>query len=45
MSQSIISYIISFTNLPESGVKNTLQLLEEDCTVPFISRYQYKPAN
>ncbi|WMI69201.1 Tex family protein [Mangrovimonas sp. YM274] len=40
MSQSIISYIISFTNLPESGVKNTLQLLEEDCTVPFISRYR-----
>ncbi|WP_053990431.1 Tex family protein [Mangrovimonas sp. TPBH4] len=40
MSQSIISYIISYTNLPESGVKNTLQLLEEDCTVPFISRYR-----
>ncbi len=27
-------------NLPERGVDNTLQLLEEGCTIPFISRYR-----
>ncbi|WP_159022282.1 Tex family protein [Formosa sp. L2A11] len=37
---SILQYIISQTNLPETGVKNTLKLLEEDCTIPFISRYR-----
>ena len=26
--------------LPERGVDNTIQLLEENCTVPFISRYR-----
>ena len=26
--------------LPEHGVDNTIQLLEENCTVPFISRYR-----
>lgn len=26
--------------LPERGVANTLQLLEEGCTIPFISRYR-----
>ena len=26
--------------LPEQGVDNTIQLLEENCTVPFISRYR-----
>ena len=36
----IIKYITAQTQLPESGVKNTLQLLNEDCTIPFISRYR-----
>lgn len=27
-------------SLPERGVENTLELLEENCTVPFISRYR-----
>ena len=36
----ILQYIISNTHLPENGVKNTLQLLNEDCTIPFISRYR-----
>ena len=35
-----LKYIISRTNLPESSVKNTIKLLNEDCTVPFISRYR-----
>lgn len=33
----IISQALS---LPERGVKNTIELLEESCTVPFISRYR-----
>lgn len=36
----LLSYIIQQTQLPESGIKNTVQLLEEDCTIPFISRYR-----
>jgi len=27
-------------HLPEQGVENTLKLLEEGCTIPFISRYR-----
>ncbi|QDO93310.1 RNA-binding transcriptional accessory protein [Formosa sediminum] len=37
---SILQYIIAQTQLPETGVKNTLKLLQEDCTIPFISRYR-----
>lgn len=36
----LVSYIISNTNLPEQSVKNTVELLNEDCTIPFISRYR-----
>ncbi|TXE08700.1 RNA-binding transcriptional accessory protein [Gelidibacter salicanalis] len=36
----LISYIIAQTKLPESSVKNTVELLNEDATVPFISRYR-----
>lgn len=38
MSQ--VQYIISRTHLPEVSVKNTIALLNEDCTIPFISRYR-----
>ena len=27
-------------HLPEHGVENTLKLLDEGCTIPFISRYR-----
>lgn len=37
---SLISYIISQTKLPERSVKNTVELLNEDATIPFISRYR-----
>lgn len=37
---SLISYIISQTKLPELSVKNTVELLNEDATIPFISRYR-----
>ncbi|TYA52374.1 Tex family protein [Formosa maritima] len=36
----LLKYIISQTQLPESSVKNTVELLNEDCTIPFISRYR-----
>ncbi|MBA6152089.1 Tex family protein [Gelidibacter maritimus] len=36
----LIPYIISQTKLPESSVKNTVELLNEDATIPFISRYR-----
>ena len=36
----MIHYIISQTRLPENSVKNTIAMLNEDCTIPFISRYR-----
>ncbi|MGB3776369.1 MAG: Tex-like N-terminal domain-containing protein, partial [Leeuwenhoekiella sp.] len=37
---NILAFITQQTSLPDAGVKNTLQLLAEDCTIPFISRYR-----
>jgi uncharacterized protein len=37
---NILSFIKSQTNLPLKGIENTVQLLNEDCTIPFISRYR-----
>ncbi|SDX60524.1 uncharacterized protein SAMN05444411_10733 [Lutibacter oricola] len=34
------NFIQSKTNLPSKGIENTIQLLNEDCTIPFISRYR-----
>ncbi len=39
MSQ-IVQYIQSQTKLPISGIQNTIELLNQDCTIPFISRYR-----
>ncbi len=36
----VLSYIIENTQLPEASVKNTIELLNEACTIPFISRYR-----
>ncbi|MCF6348485.1 MAG: RNA-binding transcriptional accessory protein [Flavobacteriaceae bacterium] len=36
----LIRFITSHTNLPEKGIQNTVQLLNQDCTIPFISRYR-----
>ena len=36
----LISYILKHTQLPEKGIANTIELLNQDCTVPFISRYR-----
>ncbi|NQY06082.1 MAG: RNA-binding transcriptional accessory protein [Flavobacteriaceae bacterium] len=35
-----LRFIIQLTQLPEKGVANTVKLLEEDATIPFISRYR-----
>lgn len=37
---NILSYVSGLTNLPEKSITNTLKLLGEDSTVPFIARYR-----
>uniref|UniRef100_UPI003562E576 Tex-like N-terminal domain-containing protein n=1 Tax=Lutibacter sp. TaxID=1925666 RepID=UPI003562E576 len=36
----LFNFIQSKTNLPSKGIENTIKLLNEDCTIPFISRYR-----
>ena len=36
----LIPYIVQHTQLSEKNVENTVALLNEDCTIPFISRYR-----
>lgn len=40
MSEEIIARIAKELNITVAQVKNTLSLLEEGCTVPFIARYR-----
>ncbi|MEZ4854352.1 Tex family protein [Flavobacterium sp.] len=35
-----IQFIQTATQFPTKGIENTVQLLNEDCTIPFISRYR-----
>ncbi|REC79888.1 RNA-binding transcriptional accessory protein [Chryseobacterium elymi] len=35
-----VTFIQQQLNIPEKSINNTLQLLAEDCTIPFISRYR-----
>ncbi|SEP91872.1 Tex family protein [Flavobacterium urocaniciphilum] len=37
---TIIQFIQNQTNIAVKSIENTLQLLNEDCTIPFISRYR-----
>lgn len=37
---ALTKFIITKTQLAEQSVKNTIALLNEDCTIPFISRYR-----
>ncbi|MGB3143778.1 MAG: Tex family protein [Maribacter sp.] len=37
---NLVTYILNHTQLPEKGIQNTVELLNEDCTIPFISRYR-----
>ena len=36
----LITYILKHTQLPEKSIQNTVELLNQDCTIPFISRYR-----
>ncbi|WP_423996996.1 Tex family protein [Maribacter sp. IgM3_T14_3] len=36
----LLPYILKYTQLPEKGIQNTIELLNQDCTIPFISRYR-----
>jgi len=36
----LIQHITQVSNLPKKGIENTIKLLKEDCTIPFISRYR-----
>ena len=36
----LLQFITSKTQLPEKGIINTVELLNEECTIPFISRYR-----
>lgn len=36
----LIRYILQNTQISETSITNTIQLLNEDCTIPFISRYR-----
>ncbi|QCX01440.1 RNA-binding transcriptional accessory protein [Aggregatimonas sangjinii] len=36
----LIPYITKHTQLPEKSIQHTVELLDQDCTVPFISRYR-----
>jgi uncharacterized protein len=37
---NLIPFLLKHTQLPEKSIQNTVALLNEDCTVPFISRYR-----
>ncbi len=37
---TLTQYILQYTQLPLKSIENTLALLDEDCTIPFISRYR-----
>ena len=36
----MLHHILKITNFTEASIKNTLALLAEDCTIPFIARYR-----
>lgn len=36
----LLSYISSQTSYSEKSIQNTIELLNEDCTIPFIARYR-----
>lgn len=40
MKMTNIQFIQNATQLPVKGIENTIALLNEDCTIPFISRYR-----
>ena len=37
---ALLKFVQTKTQIQESGLKNTIQLLNDDCTIPFIARYR-----
>lgn len=37
---SLITFLTKHTKLSEKSIQNTVELLNEDCTIPFIARYR-----
>ncbi|NHF60599.1 RNA-binding transcriptional accessory protein [Flavobacteriaceae bacterium TP-CH-4] len=37
---NLLQYIKAHTQLPLKGIQNTITLLNQDCTIPFIARYR-----
>ena len=37
---TLLSYLQSQLSLPEKSILKTIELLNEDCTIPFIARYR-----
>ena len=38
--QSLIHYIASKTSISNKSIESTIHLINQDCTIPFISRYR-----
>ncbi|MEF3078403.1 Tex family protein [Winogradskyella poriferorum] len=38
--EHLVNFVCGKTQLSSSSIKNTIKLLNEDCTIPFISRYR-----
>ncbi len=36
----LLNFITSKTQFPQKSISNTIELFNEDCTIPFISRYR-----
>ncbi|QXP73337.1 RNA-binding transcriptional accessory protein [Tenacibaculum sp. AHE15PA] len=36
----LLNYIISHTTISQKSIQSTIELLNEDCTIPFIARYR-----
>ncbi|WP_047246567.1 Tex family protein [Maribacter thermophilus] len=37
---TLVKYVVQRTELAEKNIQNTIELLDQDCTVPFIARYR-----
>ena len=40
LGMRLLDYILGKTSLPFKGIEHTVQLLNDDCTIPFIARYR-----
>ncbi|WP_417443073.1 Tex family protein [Joostella sp.] len=38
--QTLIQYIVNKTSIAEKSIESTVNLIDQDCTIPFIARYR-----